>query len=176
VIRAAADLVDALSGGDRRSIGNADAIAAAIAVDPALFAAVVAAIAHRDSVVRMRAADAAEKASRSRPGLLAPHKSALLRALRHAEQKEVRWHLLQMLPRLDLTPDERRDSFALAARWLDAPSRIVAAEALTTLFALAATDPHLKAAALAAARRASASPSPALRARARFLMQGQSPG
>ncbi len=89
-----------LAGGDRRSIGNAHALAATIADDPHLFDACVQAMSDDDPVVRMRAADAVEKASRSRPALLAPHKAALLGAISKINQHEVRWHLLQLLPRL----------------------------------------------------------------------------
>ena len=51
----------------------------------------------------MRAADAAEKITVTRPELLKPHKLELLGLLDEAEQIELRWHLALMAPRLALT-------------------------------------------------------------------------
>lgn len=71
-----------------------------------------------DPLVRMRAADALEKASREDPEILMPHKHSLLSEIAEDPQQEVRWHLLQMLPRLRLTPSEGRRAFEIAANSL----------------------------------------------------------
>jgi hypothetical protein len=160
-----------LSGGDRRSIGNADDVATAISDDPRLFEACVRAMSDDDPVVRMRAADAVEKASRSRPALLAAHKAALLGPIAEIDQHEVRWHLLQLLPRLALTADEQRGWFKRAVRWMQSDRRIVAAEALSALFGLARGDESLRAQAVTIAVQSLDGPSPALRARARKLLK-----
>jgi HEAT repeat protein len=161
----------ALSGGDRRSIGNADGVAATIADDPRLFEACVRAISDDDPVVRMRAADAVEKASRSRPALLAAHKAALLGSVADIDQHEVRWHLLQLLPRLALTANEQRAWFQRALQWVRSDRRIVAAEALSALFGLARGDESLRGQAVTIAVQSLDAPSPALRARARKLLK-----
>jgi hypothetical protein len=57
-------------------------------------------------VLRMRAADAVEKISSQEPRLLKPFKSELLGLLVETDQKELRWHLAQMIPRLPLTKKE----------------------------------------------------------------------
>jgi hypothetical protein len=57
-------------------------------------------------VLRMRAADAVEKISSQKPDLLKPFKSELLGLLFETDQKELRWHLAQMIPRLPLTKKE----------------------------------------------------------------------
>jgi hypothetical protein len=160
-----------LAGGDRRSIGNAHALAATISDDPHLFEACVQAMSDDDPVVRMRAADAVEKASRPRPALLAPHKAALLGAISKINQHEVRWHLLQLLPRLSLTADERLEWFKRAVQWMQSDSRIVAAEALSALFGLARSDASLRAQAVTIAVQSLDGSSPALRARARKLLK-----
>lgn len=156
-----------LCGGDLRSIGNADAVAGMIAADAALFAETMALLADDDARVRMRAADALEKASRAHPELLTPHKAFLLGPASRQTQQEVRWHVLQMLSRLALTAAERETALQLGRDSLTHPSRIVAAEALSALFALGADDARERAQALLA------SPHAALRSRARRLLAGK---
>ena len=68
------NLLRRLSGGDRRSIGESDKIAGEISENTKLFAQALDAMLHADSLVRMRAADAVEKASCRRPELLLLHK------------------------------------------------------------------------------------------------------
>ena len=65
--RAETDVVRKLGGGDWRSLGRADEVASEIARDPKLFAEVFQALLGDDLIVCRRAADAIEKASRSRP-------------------------------------------------------------------------------------------------------------
>ena len=57
---------------------------------------------HEDSLVRMRAADAAEKISVKCPEYLKPFKKKLLNEIAKSEEQEVRWHVAQMIPRHDL--------------------------------------------------------------------------
>lgn len=76
-----------MAGSDRRSIGAADDVAREIGEDPALVGIVVDAMMGDDPVLRMRAADAVEKASRDRPELLAPFKKKLLRDVVRVEQQ-----------------------------------------------------------------------------------------
>lgn len=121
---------------------------------------------------RLAAADAAEKASRVQPGLLTANKTSLLGVHLQAEQAGLRWHLLQMLPRLQLDDGERRRVFETAGQWMDGGSRIVAAEALTAMFALSTAGEDMRDQAAETAHRLLASPSPALRARARRMLAG----
>ena len=164
------ELRQVLLGGDMRSIGAADAVSSEIAREPSLVAPAVALMSDRDPLVRMRASDAVEKASRRRPDLLQPHKPFLLRLFDRCDQQEVQWHLLQLLPRLELTPEERVDVLSRAKERLASRSRIVAAEALSALFALSAHDPALRAAAVETARALPETAAPSLRARARRLL------
>jgi hypothetical protein len=118
----------------------------------------------------MRSADAIEKASRKQPDLLEGYKRALLRLFHSDEQKEIRWHLLQMLPRMRLTQKEQRDAFHLCRSLLNDPSRIVAAEALTALCKLAELQAQLLDEAVLLLKANSRSDSAAVRARARKLI------
>src|SRR5271166_6204805 len=92
-----------LQGGDRRSIGKSNEVAARVLKRPDEFPELIELLWSDDPVVRMRAADAAEKASLQRHDLLAPFKAELLGLAEETEQAEVRWHLALMLPRLPLT-------------------------------------------------------------------------
>src|SRR5690242_12000583 len=67
-----------LEGGDRRSVGRADEVAALVSRNPKLFPRLFAGLWSDDPVVRMRAADAAEKVTRTAPKLLQPYKAELL--------------------------------------------------------------------------------------------------
>jgi len=167
----AAALREQLSGGDGRSIGAADEVADAIRRDARQFADVIALMVDANEVVRGRAADAVEKASRARPRLLAPFKDALLGFLAGSVDDQVRWHVLQMVPRLSLSLDERRTAYAAAERSMASASRIVAVEALSAMFALAGNDAVMREHAAAVARQCGAAPGgAALRARARGLL------
>src|SRR5215470_2046903 len=94
------DIVAMLKGGDRRSIGSSDRVVKLVSADARQFAALVRALRSEDLLIRMRAADAAEKVSRARPELLRRHKRELLALFAEATQQELRWHLAAMIPRL----------------------------------------------------------------------------
>lgn len=168
--RARAIVRDLCGGGDRRSIGNADILAKLMFRDPLLFDMVVEAIADCDPLVRMRASDAAEKTSRSAPHSLDRHKAALLGPVAQIDQAEVRWHLLRMWCRMQLSQPERQRAFGYALRWRDGTSRIVSAEALSCLASLALGKRALEERAFRAISESLKSDSAAVRARARKLL------
>ena len=95
-----------LSGGDRRSIGESNRVAAMARDQPELIEVLIQGIESADPVLRMRCADAMEKATADRPELLVPYKRKLLRELSQIEQREVRWHVAPMLARLPLSKSE----------------------------------------------------------------------
>lgn len=163
--------IEKLAGTDRRSIGLANEIAEEIAADQARFDEVFAALFVDDPVVRMRAADAIEKASRRCPERLHPHRRALL-DLSETEQQEVRWHVAQMLPRLALTEAERRRAFGVLEAYRRDASTIVRVNALEALVVMARGDADWEARARHHLEEASKSSAPAERARARKLSRG----
>ena len=142
-----------------------------IAADPALTAECVQAMQAAEPAVRMLAADALEKASRAEPALLNPYSATLLAPVAEAEQQEVRWHLLQMLPRLALTEAEHRRAAALAERSLDHPSRIVGVEALMALHSSARITPEFDPRISDRLQTALHDPAPSVRSRARKLLK-----
>src|SRR6266446_7689717 len=109
-------LADMLRGGDRRSIGKANPIAKLVLSEPTRVTELFKCLWDENPVVRMRAADAAEKITVTRPELWNPHKKELLGLLEEAEQIELRWHMALMVPRLELNASERQRAAATLQR------------------------------------------------------------
>jgi hypothetical protein len=164
-------LKDWLEGGDRRSIGRANEVVALVLREPRRFPELIGYLWSDDAVVRMRAADAAEKISVQEPGLLAPFKAELLGLLVEAEQQELRWHLALMIPRLALTKKERQCATEGLRRYLEDRSSIVKTFALQGLTELAAVDRSLLPEVRETLEAAECAGTPAMRARARKLLK-----
>jgi len=160
-----------LQGRDRRSIGRADEVAALVIKEPKLFRELMACLWHDDPAVRMRAADAAEKISARRPQLLARYKSQLLGLMAEIEQTEVRWHLAQMIPRLNLTTLERQRAAAALRQYLRDCSSIVRTWSLNALAELSAHDATLCSETKLLLEEALHSGTAAMKARARHLLR-----
>ena len=164
------DIVEQLRGGDRRSIGRVAAVVEAILAEPRLFAALFEALTHDDPVVRMRAADAAEKVSGRRPELLLPYKDRLLGDVARIPQQEVRWHVAQMLPRLPLSAAERGAAVALLTGYLQDSSAIVRTCALQGLADLAQDDQRLRERLVVLLQDLTRTGSPAMKSRGRMFL------
>ena len=123
-----------------------------------------------DEVIRMRAADAAEKISRERPELLQPFKTEILGLADESQQQEVQWHLALMIPRLQLTGPERRRATARLKEYLKGRSSIVKTHALQGLLELASADEKMRPEVLELLEEASRNGTAAMRARARKLL------
>lgn len=165
-------LLRKLAGGDRRSTGRSDELARDISNAPALFAIVVDGMTVDDPMIRMRAADAVEKASRTRPYLLQPHKRTILTNVAAVEQSEVRWHLAQLIPRLRLASNERKQAIALLWSCLECRSKIVQVNAMQALTDLAVKDDRLMKRVIGRLRSLVVDGSPVVRSRARNLLRG----
>lgn len=159
-----------LAGGDLRSIGRADEVAALAMKDELVLNSLCEGLEHRDRLVRMRCADALEKATRLSPQLLSGRASRLLHIAVSAIDKEMRWHLAQILPRLVLTAAERRHATAILLNYLDDASRIVQVCALEGLCDLAITRQDRAKMADMLVRK-SQDGAPSVRARARKLLK-----
>jgi hypothetical protein len=137
-------LLEKLKGGDLRSIGRSEEVAEAVLSDPNLLAVLMSGLTADDARVRMRAADAAEKVTASRPEWLAPYKGYLLNEVAKINQQEVRWHAAIMFTRLTLTKNERARVASLLKGWLDDKSRIVQTFSLQALADLSKQDAGLR--------------------------------
>jgi hypothetical protein len=139
------DIFEKLRRGDLRSIGRADEVAEDMIKNPILFEAVLEGLFDGDPIIRMRSADALEKASSLRPEHIQPFKRQLIEEAPNIKQKEVRWHLAQIYPYLKLDEEERRKMASVLLSFVEeAHSRIVKVNSLQTLAELALEDANLR--------------------------------
>jgi len=125
-----------LSGGDRRSIGESNRVADMARAQPELITVLIEGLESADPVLRMRCADVMEKATADRPESLAPYKKKLLE-LSRIEQHEVRWHVAPMLVRLPLSETEEVFVMNTLLAWTNDASSIVKTMAMQALADLA---------------------------------------
>jgi hypothetical protein len=164
-------LLEKLKGRDRRSIGRANDVVAQVLLSPHLFANLFAGLHAADPIIRMRSADALEKLTARHPEWLAPYKDDLLLQLAAAEQREVRWHLIQMAPRLPLTEGERADTVALLRGYLSDTSSIVKTSAMQALADLVGANGPSRAATIRLIEQLVQVGTPAMRSRGRKLLR-----
>jgi hypothetical protein len=164
-------LAAALAGGDRRSIGSSNEVVALVLDQRKRFPELIACLWSDDPIVRMRAADAAEKVSAREPALLEPFKAELLGLLVEAEQQELRWHLAQMIPRLPLTARERRRAATIFRSFAKDRSSIVKTAGLQALADLSRHDAGLRSEVLERIEEALRTGTPAMKAPGRNLLK-----
>jgi hypothetical protein len=164
------DLLARLAGGDRRTIGRSDEVAAMVSKNSRLFSALIAGLWSADPLVRMRAADATEKVTRTKRELLQPYKNELLGLMAETGQQEVRWHLAAMIPRLALNAKERQIAVSVLKTYLEDRSSIVRTFALQGLADLAENDASMRPAVMELLRESTRSGTPAMKARSRKLL------
>ncbi len=160
-----------LKGGDRRSVGRSNDAAKLVLRQPRHFRELIECPWNENPILRMRAADVAEKVSAKKPRLLGRHKAELLGLLAGAEQIELRWHLALMIPRLRLTAPERQRAAAALQRYLNDRSSIVKTFALQGLADLSRNDAGLRGEVRRLLEAAVQSGTPAMKARARNLLK-----
>src|SRR6267154_3710814 len=165
------DIATLLRGRDRRSIGRSDEVKRLVLRQPERFPELVKCLWDEDPVIRMRAADAAEKVTLAHPELLNPYKQELLGLLDEAEQIELRWHLALMLPRLTLSAQERARAAASLQRYLEDRSSMVKTFALQGLADFARQDAQLREPAQRIIEESLRTGTAALKARARKLLK-----
>ncbi|MDH4082203.1 MAG: hypothetical protein OEV99_01330 [Nitrospira sp.] len=163
-------VLDTLKGGDRRSIGRSNQVVKIVRRRPALFPALIDGMYHEDELVRMRAADAVEKLTVTNPEWLRPFKRRLIGLAACAEQQELRWHLAQMLPRLELSRRDRMVVAAIFRGYLQDQSRIVKTFAMQSLADLAMQDPRLRNSIRPLISSLTKTGSPSMKSRGRKLM------
>ncbi len=151
-------------------IGRANEVVALVLDRPSLFPELVAGLSDPDPLIRMRAADAMEKATRSYPQLLQPFKRKLLALLAEATQQELRWHLAAMAPRMTLSAAERKRALAALTSYLKDRSSIVKTSALQAMVELTISDRKLFPPIVNLLRKSAQTGTPAMRARARKLL------
>lgn len=126
-----------LTGGDLRSIGDSDTIISMVNSQEE-FDSLFQLVFDEDRIVALRAADAVEKITRFNPLYIAKHKQELLVCGYKINNKEIKWHIAQMLPRLCLNTGEAANVWQLLFNWAmdKTNSNIVRVNAIQGLFEL----------------------------------------
>jgi len=118
------DVLKKLEGGDRRSIGRVSDVVAEVFNDPSLFEVVFNGMLSDDPIIRMRSADAVEKITAKHPEYLQPYKKKLIQQVARIDQQEVRGHVAQMFPRLELSEEEQAVVVEILLDYLNDKSKI----------------------------------------------------
>ena len=165
------DILGKLQGRDRRSIGRVNEVVADVLADPTLFEVVFNGMLNDDPVVRMRSADAVEKITAERPEYLRPYKTKLIKQVAGIEQQEVRWHVAQVIPRLEWSVQERAVVVGILLGYLDDRSKIVKTFSMQALSDLAEKDAGLRSKVIPVIEELTKKGSPAMRSRGKKLLK-----
>lgn len=166
-----ADILKKLAGGDRRSIGRVSEVVADVLNDPTLFEVVFNGMLSDDPTIRMRSADAIEKITAKHPKYLQPYKTKLIQQVAKIEQQEVRWHVAQMIPRLELSQEERAVAVEIFLGYLNDKNKIVKTFSMQSLADLAEQDAGLRSQVIPLLEELTETGSPAMRSRGRKLLE-----
>lgn len=130
-----AGLEKLLQGGDLRSVGNCDKVIAKIK-NQNDFDKLLKFLFHSDRLIVMRAADSIEKITIINPQYLAKHKRKIIELFYIAQNKELKWHLAVLIPRLHLTHKEFGEAWDALTKWAKdkSNSRLVRVGAVQGLF------------------------------------------
>lgn len=126
-----------LNSGDLRGIEGVDVVIKMVQ-NQADFDTLFSCLKTRNRLIVERAADAIEKITRTNPDYLNKHKNTIIGYCRIAQNKELKWHLSQLLPRLLLDNSEFREMSQLLEEWARDrnESKICRVNALQSLFDL----------------------------------------
>lgn len=124
-----------LSGGDLRSIGKSNSIVLKVQ-DQKYFDELFKCLFHKDRLVVMRAADAIEKITVQHPAYLSKYKNVILELCNAAKNKELKWHLALLIPRLNLSGKEIETVWQILSGWVSdkKESKIVRVSSIQALY------------------------------------------
>lgn len=159
-----------LSAADRDSMDRSTEVAAEVLANPPLFKGIVRGMCSVDPVIRMRAADAAEKITRHNPGLLQPHKKTLLRIAR-IDEKGFRSHVTPLFSRIPWTHAERNTVLLILQEYLKDKSSAVRTSALQAMADQAAQDRKIRSGIVKQIRMLAETGTPAIKSRGKKLLE-----
>lgn len=139
------NIFTSLRGGDRRSLGQTEAVVSYVLANQAAFDELFACLFDEDEIVRMRAGDGIEKICRQHPAWLTPYTDRLLSEVAAIDQPSVQWHLAQMIGELELSASQHRQAIAILKRNLESATDWIVLNYSLEVFAdLARTDTDLQ--------------------------------
>lgn len=138
-------LIERLKGGDIRSDGEANDVAADVLNHPILFEQLFAGLAEPDDVVRGRSAHALEQVSRTKPKLLLPYLDQMAAQSAEDPLPMVRWHLAMIFANLSYYEEQIERLSSALFRLLDDSSVFVKSWAISGLTIIGKRYPGLRA-------------------------------
>jgi hypothetical protein len=134
-----------LTGGDLRSIGKSNSVVLKIKnqndFDELFFC-----LFSNNRIVVSRCADAIEKITTNNPKYLSRHKKKIIELCNTAKNKELKWHLALLIPRLPLDSKEFGKAWDTLTKWANdkTNSRIVRVNSIQGLFEMIKQDSELE--------------------------------
>lgn len=170
------DFAHMLLGHDLRSIAKSNEVAASVK-NQSDFDRLFELMLHHERLLVMRAADAVEKVTRKHRNFLQPHKAQLLSIVGNAVNKELKWHIAQLLPRLDLSGSELQQVWGILYYWAKNPneSKIARVNALQALSEIVQERPDMKSTFIKLLHALEKEPIPSLQARIRKINKSLKP-
>jgi hypothetical protein len=110
---------EALSGGTRTSVGDADQLIRKLLKAPSGLSEIYRLFLDEDPVVAMRASYVAMRVAEQKPESVEPFAKDLLKNLNLYTQQEVRWHIPQLLVHLHLTKAQKRKAYEVVMGWAE---------------------------------------------------------
>ena len=134
-----------LLGKDLRTIKQNSEVIMAV-TDQNSFDELFALVFHHERPLVMKAVDAVEKITAKHPDFLKPHKAQLMQTMKSADHKELKWHIAQLVPRVELSENELLEVRHILVYWAlnKNESKIVRVNALQGLSDLSIKYPDVK--------------------------------
>lgn len=138
-------LISKFQGGDLRSIGKSNEIAKEAKDSPEIIYDLIELLSHSDPLIKLRAADSLEKATVTSNWKLLTSKKATILKNFETTQQEVKWHLAQIIPRIELNSSETDYVVRILKSWFENDeSKIVRVFSMQAIFDLSVVNPELK--------------------------------
>jgi hypothetical protein len=138
--------------------------------DAKLFPRLITGLWSAEALVRMRAADAAEKVTGKPRELLQPYQDELLGLMAETQAQELRWQLAVLVPRLELNARERQVAISSLHRHREDRSSVVESFALQGLVDLEKDEPGIRSRVIDILCQVTRHSTPAMKARSRKLL------
>ena len=139
------NFIKLLGGGDHRSISGVNKVVSQVETQEE-FDRLFSCLNLEDDLIVERAIDAIEKISQRNPEFLSKHKRKILEMLKLDASKLIKWHLAQIVSRLELNETEFGIVWDKLTRWArnKKESRILRVHAIQSLFNLLNERKELK--------------------------------
>jgi hypothetical protein len=110
---------EALSGGTRTSVGDADQVIRNLLRSPSGLGEIYKLFLDADPVVAMRASYVAMRVAEQKPESVEPFIKDILKNLDLYTQQEVRWHIPQLLVHANLTKTQKKRAYEVLMEWAE---------------------------------------------------------